>query len=193
MKQTDKDALMFIFAVVAVCVVVHIVNVVSAGYLADFGLLPRHYTHFTGMAAYPFIHGSWGHLLSNMFSFTVLALLLSRFGLARLISVFMICWFGSGIGVWIFGRMNYHIGLSGIIYGLWAYLLVYGLFYRSLKSIVIAFLVIVIYGSMIWGFVPVHEWISYESHFFGALAGALAGYGYARRDSNIDRSKSQIM
>ncbi|KLV10139.1 MULTISPECIES: rhomboid family intramembrane serine protease [Photobacterium] len=185
MQQKDKDAFKFIALIVVICVVAHIVNVMTGGYLSGFGLLPRHYTHFTGMAAYPFLHGSWQHLLSNMLSFSVLALLVSRFGLARLISVFMISWAGSGLGVWIFGRMHYHIGLSGIIYGLWAYLLVYAVMYRSVKALLIAVVVIFLYGSMIWGFVPVHEWISYESHLFGGLSGALAGLWYAKRDKRF--------
>ncbi len=62
------------------------------------------------------------------------------------------------------------------------YLLVYAIMYRSLKSIAIAVIVMFLYGSMVWGFIPAHSWVSYESHFFGALAGVLAGYFFSRRD-----------
>ncbi|PSW20150.1 rhomboid family intramembrane serine protease [Photobacterium sanctipauli] len=182
MNRKDIDALKFIAVVVALCVSVHLINVFTFGALSDFGLLPRHFSHFLGLVSYPFIHGSWAHLISNMVSFTLLGFLVSRSGIARLIAVFLICWFGSGLGVWFFGRMHFHIGLSGVIYGLWAYLLTYAVMYRSIKSIVIATLVMFFYGSMVWGFIPVHEWISYESHLFGALSGIVAGYLFAKRD-----------
>ena len=83
--------------------------------------------------------------------------------------------------------MHIHVGLSGIVYGLWAYLLVYAIIFRSMKSIAIAVIVMFLYGSMVWGFIPAHEWISYESHFFGALSGAFAGYLFAKRDKKQEQ------
>ncbi|MGR5142677.1 rhomboid family intramembrane serine protease [Photobacterium sp. DNB23_23_1] len=188
LDQKDRDSIKFIVTVVVLITIIHIFNVITAGYLSDFGLLPRHFNGFTGIVAYPFLHGSWGHLISNILSFSVLAFLVSRTGIARLIAIFMVSWVGSGLGVWFFGRMHYHIGLSGIIYGLWAYLLMYAIMYRSVKSIAIAILVMFFYGSMIWGFLPTREWISYESHLFGAISGGLAGYLYARRDKRRKES-----
>lgn len=182
LNQKDKDAIKLIGFVSALCIVVHLVNILLGGALNDYGLLPRHITHITGLVAYPFLHGSWSHLISNLLSFAVLAYLVGRSGSARLIAVFVISWAISSIGVWLFGRTSYHIGLSGIVYGLWAYLLMYAFMYRSIKSIVIGVIVMFFYGSMVWGFLPVHQWISFESHLFGALAGILAGYCFAKRD-----------
>ncbi|MGF1761728.1 rhomboid family intramembrane serine protease [Photobacterium sagamiensis] len=182
LDEKDKDALKLIGIISLLCIVVHIANILLGGALNDYGLLPRHVTHLTGLVAYPFLHGSWGHLISNLISFALLALLVSRSGLARLLVVMLISWVVSGIGVWLFGRVSFHIGLSGIIYGLWAYLLIYALMYRSLRSIAIAVIVMFFYGSMVWGFLPIHRWVSFESHLFGALAGVVAGYLFAKRD-----------
>jgi len=182
LDEKDKDALKLIGIISLLCIAVHIANILLGGALNDYGLLPRHVTHLTGLVAYPFLHGSWGHLISNLISFALLALLVSRSGLARLLVVILISWVVSGVGVWLFGRVSFHIGLSGIIYGLWAYLLIYALMYRSLRSIAIAVIVMFFYGSMVWGFLPVHRWVSFESHLFGALAGIVAGYLFAKRD-----------
>ncbi|MDX1301554.1 rhomboid family intramembrane serine protease [Photobacterium sp.] len=182
LDEKNKDAIKLIVIISLLCLVVHVANIWLGGALNDYGLLPRHITHLTGLVAYPFLHGSWEHLISNLISFALLALLVSRSGLARLLVVMLISWVGSGIGVWFFGRLSFHIGLSGIIYGLWAYLLIYALMYRSLKSIVIAVIVMFLYGSMVWGVLPVHQWVSFESHLFGALAGVVAGYLFAKRD-----------
>lgn len=182
LDQKDKDALKVIGFICLFCICVHIINIFLNGSLNSYGLLPRHITHLTGLVAYPFIHGSWSHLIGNLFSFSVLGLLVSRSGVSRLLVVFIVSWAISSIGVWFFGRASYHIGLSGIIYGLWAYLLVYAFMYRSLKSIAIAIIVMFFYGSMVWGVLPIHRWMSFESHLFGGFAGAIAGYWLAKRD-----------
>lgn len=192
MLKNDKDAIKAIGFVGCLCIAIHIVNVAIGGRLNDYGVLPRHLSHVTGVFSFAFLHGSWGHLFSNLISFSVLGYLVSRSGIARLTTVFIISWLGSGICVWLFGRMHIHVGLSGVVYGLWAYLLVYAVIFRSVKSIAIAVLVIFLYGSMVWGFIPAHAWISYESHFFGALSGALAGYLFARRDKRHKQFQNQI-
>ncbi|WP_245905392.1 rhomboid family intramembrane serine protease [Photobacterium lipolyticum] len=191
LDEKDKGAIKLIGIISLLCIVVHITNTFLGGALNDYGLLPRHVTHLTGLVAYPFLHGSWGHLISNLISFALLAVLVSRSGLARLLVVIMISWVVSGIGVWLFGRLSFHIGLSGIIYGLWAYLLIYALMYRSLKSIAIAVIVMFLYGSMVWGFLPVHHWVSFESHLFGAFAGVVAGYLFAKRDKMREKEVFQ--
>lgn len=182
LSDKDKGALKLIGFISLLCIVVQIANTLLGGALNHYGLLPRHVTHLTGLITYPFLHGSWAHLISNLISFSLLALLVSRSGVARLLMVILISWVVSGMGVWFFGRVNFHIGLSGIIYGLWAYLLVYAVMYRSLRSIAIAVIVMFLYGSMVWGFLPVHRWVSFESHLFGALAGVIAGFLFAKRD-----------
>lgn len=182
MEKRIGNAIRVIGAIVGICVVVHVVNVLTHGYLTHYGLVPRSYDHLIGILTHPFIHGSWGHLISNMMSFSVLAFLVSRSGLSRFFAIFALCWAGSSLGTWIMGRESYHIGLSGIIYGLWGYLLVYAIMYRSLKSIVIAIIVMFLYGSFVWGLLPLHEGVSYEGHIFGGLSGGVLGYLYALKD-----------
>ncbi|ELR65828.1 Rhomboid family protein [Photobacterium marinum] len=182
LRRSSGDSLKVIGFICLFTVLIHVVNIFFRGQLNDFGVLPRHFSHFIGIIFYPFLHGSIAHLVSNLVSFCILGFLVSSFGLARFMGVFLVSWIGSGIGVWLFGRMNYHIGMSGIVYGLWAYLLVYAIMYRSVKSIAIALIVMFFYGSMVWGFIPNHSWVSYESHLFGALAGAVTGYILARKD-----------
>lgn len=188
MEKSIGNAIRAIGVIVGICVVVHIVNMLTNAHLIQYGLIPRSYDHWIGLFTHPFIHGSWGHLLSNMMSFSVLAFLVSRSGLSRLFAVFLLCWAGSSLGTWFMGRDSYHIGLSGIIYGLWGYLLVYAVMYRSLKSIVIAIIVMFLYGSFVWGLLPLYHGVSYEGHIFGVISGALFGYLYALKDKHEQTS-----
>jgi membrane associated rhomboid family serine protease len=81
-------------------------------------------------------------------------------------------WLGSGIAVWLIGRPDsVQIGASGLIYGLAAYLLATAWFQRDLKSAVAAVVVIVLYGSIVWGLLPTRPGVSWEGHLAGAIAG----------------------
>lgn len=186
MKKEYSGTTSFIIAVVLICVGVYLLDFMTPGSLRHYGLLPRNTNYMFGIFTYPFLHGSWSHLIGNMVSFSVLAYLVSRLRHQRLITVFVISWLLSGAAVWVFGRSSMHIGLSGVIYGLWAYLIVYGLMYRSLKSIFISVVVMIFYGSMVWGVFPINRWVSFESHLFGALAGAISGYLFAKQDDRRD-------
>ena len=79
-----------------------------------------------------------------------------------------------GFGVWIFGRAAYHIGASGLTFGYFGYLVARGWFARDLGSILIAVITLLLYGGMFWGIFPIHNYISWESHLFGFVAGIIA-------------------
>jgi membrane associated rhomboid family serine protease len=80
----------------------------------------------------------------------------------------------SGTALWLFGRSSYHVGASGLIFGYFGYLVLRAWYDRSLKSSVIAFVTVFLYGGIIWGLLPTFSRISWEGHLFGLLAGILA-------------------
>ena len=83
----------------------------------------------------------------------------------------LICVLG-GILVWLFGRSSIHVGASGLIFGLWTYLLARAWYQRSLVSLLLAMIALAGYSGLIYGFVPMPG-ISFESHLAGALAGVV--------------------
>lgn len=184
-----KDVFWVIATICLISMAFYAVNVLLGGLLNNYGLLPRHIGHLSNVIVYPFIHGSWSHLIFNLTSFFLLALGVGVNGVSRLINVILCCWLVGSISVWLFGRVSYHVGLSGIIYGLWGYLLIYGLVFKSVLSLSITFLVMIYFSSMLYGVLPVHGWISFESHLFGALSGAITGYWLAKRDRAKCRSQ----
>ncbi|PSW58211.1 rhomboid family intramembrane serine protease [Photobacterium leiognathi] len=182
-KRGWKEVFLVILSVWVISFIAFIINHIFNGVLNNYGLLPRHVTHISNIVVYPFIHGSWTHLFFNLSSFTLLALGVGVNGVARLLNVILLCWLLGSISVWLFGRISYHVGLSGIIYGIWGYLLIYGLVLRSLLSLIITFLVMIYFSSMIWGVFPMNYQVSFESHLFGAIAGGFVGYFLGKKDA----------
>ncbi|MGI9544540.1 MAG: rhomboid family intramembrane serine protease, partial [Cyclobacteriaceae bacterium] len=86
----------------------------------------------------------------------------------------------TGFWVWIVARDAYHIGASGLVYGLTSFLLFSGFFRKDSKSIAISFIIIFLHSSMVYGLIPGDEAISYESHIMGTLGGLLCAFLYRR-------------
>ena len=84
----------------------------------------------------------------------------------------------TGLAVWIFGRRVFHIGASGVVYGLVSFVFWMGIFRRSLKSIILALIVTVLYSGYFLGILPNQEGISWESHLLGGIVGIFTAYWF---------------
>jgi membrane associated rhomboid family serine protease len=78
---------------------------------------------------------------------------------------------GTGLGVWVFGRESYHIGASGLTFGMMFFVFAIGVVRWDRRAIALSLIVFFLYGGMVWGVFPGDPEISYESHLFGALLG----------------------
>lgn len=147
----------------------------------DFGFLgiyPRHLTGLIGVLTSPLIHGSLHHIISNTVPLMLLGTMLYVFYSKIAMRVFLQCYFLTGLLVWIFGRDFYHIGASGVIYGLAFFHIFFGFFRKDFKSLAISIFVVLLYGGMIYGVFPSRYGISWESHMFGALIGIGTAYNF---------------
>jgi len=146
--------------------------------LTFLGLYPRTLSGLTGILFAPFIHAGFFHLINNTLPFLIMAYVIKSAypDIAR--RVFLLIYLLTGIWVWVAARSAYHIGASGIIYGMISFLLMMGLLRREKKSIALALMVVFLYGSFIWGLFPIDPAISWESHLLGAVAGVFAAYRY---------------
>lgn len=178
-----------ILSIVALCVFLQLVNTIPGVNLNGFGIYPRNISGLSGLVFAPFLHGGWTHLLSNLIPFSVLAWLVCQYSVKRFWMVFIFTAVTGGLLVWLLGRANIHVGLSGVVYGLWGFLISYGIIHRSLKAIAISIIVIVLYSGLVWGVLPKSLYISFESHLFGAIAGIAIGYYLAKQDRKSEAYK----
>ncbi|MEI7597479.1 MAG: rhomboid family intramembrane serine protease [Bacteroidota bacterium] len=148
-----------------------------------YGLIPRTEFGLIGIITSPFLHASYAHLFSNIFPFFFLFSLLIYSYRKIAFPVFIQIYLWTGILAWISAREGNHIGASGIIYGLSSFLALIGLLRRDIKSMAIAFLVIFLYGSLVWGVFPSflqEKNISWESHLWGMITGFILAYFYRK-------------
>lgn len=164
--------------------------------LGSWGIVPRTLSGLVGIPLSPFIHEGLGHLLSNTVPLIVLLVLLMATKSDPWIHVAELVVLG-GLLLWLFGRNGdseraiSHVGASGLIYGLIAYLIVAGFKQKQVVSIAVALLVGFLYGgSLITGMLPTQKDVSWDGHLCGAVAGVLLAVAFA--DSDSEKTTSQV-
>ena len=177
-----------IFAIILLWIIKG-VEVVFDWNLNVYGIYPREIENLLGIAFAPMIHGTFEHLFSNTMALFVLAIALFYEYPKSAIYVFLIIYFGSGIGVWLFARESYHYGASGLTHGMMFFLFLIGVLRRDKPAMAISMIVFFLYGSMVWGVLPTREDISFETHMFGALAGIICAIIFRNRDPKPPEKK----
>ncbi len=151
----------------------------------DFGWLgirPRTISGLIGILTAPMIHGNLAHLLSNTVPLLFLGSLLFFFYERIGGIVFFRCYFFTNLLVWLLSpRVSYHIGASGLIYGISSFLIFIGLIRRDFWSLSISMVVLVMYGGIFYGVLPLDPRLSWESHLAGAIVGATSAFELRNR------------
>ncbi len=145
-----------------------------------YGVLPRTFEGLKGILFSPFIHGDWKHLINNAVPLLVLisATLYFYNGIAK--EVFLWSWLMSGLWLWAIGRMNFHIGASGLVYAFASFLFFSGFLRKHNKLMAISMFVVFLYGGMIWGVFPIKNHISWEGHLAGGIAGFILAFWFRK-------------
>ena len=136
-------------------------------------LVPRRLEGLPGILSAPLVHGSFAHLFANTIPLLILGGMVIARGVAYYLAVTPAIVVLGGLGLWALGRNAAHIGASGLIFGYFGLLVARGYYERSLQSIAVAVVVVVVYGGMITGVLPRDDQVSWEAHLFGLLAGGL--------------------
>lgn len=159
---------------------IFLLDFVIPGQLNSVGIRPRTAEGLLGIATAPFLHGGWGHIISN----TTPLLILSTVALAwsrsiAMAGIFLIA-LGGGLGTWLVaqGGSN-HIGASGIVYGLVGFLLVGGFVRKDPLATIISIVVLVLYGAVAldaFTGIAARPGVSWQGHLFGFLSGVGAAF-----------------
>lgn len=144
--------------------------------MAHWGIFPREIDGLIGIITAPLVHGSWEHLISNSVPLFVTTTMIHFFYKRVAWPSFFLIYLLTGSAVWMFGRSVYHIGASGVVYGLIAFIFGSGIFRRNIKSIILALVVTILYSGYLGGVLPFQEGISWESHLLGGIVGVLIAW-----------------
>ncbi len=173
-----QDEAKLIFGVIGLIWLTFLVDKLTPLNVATWGLIPRDVSALPGILTMPFIHGNWAHIVGNTVPLLILLLLLAG-SQARSIEVVTVIVLLGGVLLWCFGRGGrYHIGASGVIYGLIAFLIVAGFLERRFLPLMAALLTGFLYGTtLLVGVLPLAgSMVSWDGHLTGAIAGAIIAF-----------------
>lgn len=164
--------------------------------LYKLGVKPQTWEGLKGIFLMPFIHSQKDltHIANN--SIPTFVLLSSLIYYYRKIAFWVVLtiWLGSSFLVWNIAENtgSYHIGISGVIYGLFSFLFVSGIFRKHTPMWAISLFVIFLYGSLIWGIFPTEKPISWEGHLFGFIVGILVAIATRNKGPKAKKYRYEI-
>ena len=140
--------------------------------LSRLGIYPLSLKGLPGIILSPFIHDDFRHLLNNSLPLFLLSTALFYFYSEIALKIFANTFIITGILVWIGGREAWHIGASGLVYGLASFLFFSGILRKYFRLVALSLLIVFLYGEMVWGLFPgIYKNISWESHMLGFISG----------------------
>lgn len=148
-----------------------------------------------GIITSPLLHGNIDHIVGNSIPIAILMFLLYQFYPLVANKVFILGWVSTGLLLWILppidiltGDYMYTctIGASGVVYVLAFFLFFSGIFKWNMTLLTISLLVVLYYGSLVWGMVPEELFyelkepskISWQAHLSGAIVGVILAYTF---------------
>ncbi len=182
-----KHALRPALILISIMWLFHLMQLVVQEQWVHLGILPRQVEGAVGILTAPLIHGSIQHLISNTFPMIFLMVVLDLAYPRSARYAFVFIYIGTGIGMWLFARSNYHIGASGVVYGLVSFLFWTGLFRKNIRSIALSLAILFLYSGYIWGIFPNKPGISWDGHLIGALVGIVTAYFLRHRIEPVDK------
>lgn len=174
-----------ILTFVALLYLIELIDQLTRHSLDANGIRPLEADGLWGVIFAPVLHENWQHLMANTVPLLVLGFLMTLAGLSRFVWATAIVWILGGFGTWLIGNVGSscgptdHIGASGLIFGWLAFLLVFGIFVRRMRDIIIGLIVMFAYGGVLLGAMPVLGrcgGVSWQGHLCGAIAGVAAAY-----------------
>ncbi|MEJ8800638.1 rhomboid family intramembrane serine protease [Pontibacter sp. H249] len=163
---------------VALLCLISLLSYLTDADLAWLGIRPRSFFGLIGVVTSPLIHGGLLHLLSNAFPLVLLSGFILFLHPKVAVRVMVLVYVLSGVLTWFIGRPSFHIGASGIVYGLAGFLLFNGFLRQNRSAMAVSFAILFLYSGLFYGLLPTEERVSWEAHIAGFVAGLVAALVY---------------
>jgi membrane associated rhomboid family serine protease len=192
--QTQIQGLVLLGGMVLLMWIIEIVNTLDSNGLDNDGIWARNFDRIWGIFTSPFLHVSFAHLIANTIPLIFMGVIIALHGAKRLALVTLIVIVVGGIGTWLVspshtsaGVQEVTVGASGLVFGYATYLLIRGLFDRSVLEVVVGIVVGVVWGGALISSIVPHYGVSWQAHVCGAIGGLVAAY-VLRRDPRAGSS-----
>ncbi|MCX4542015.1 rhomboid family intramembrane serine protease [Streptomyces sp. NBC_01565] len=165
----------------------------ATGHALDaYGIVARDPDALGGILAAPFLHFGFDHVAGNSLPLLVLGFVAALSGIRRFLAVCAVITVADGLAVWLTSPSHtITAGASGLIFGLFGYLVVRGFVERRPLGVVVGVVIAALWGTTaVVGILPTNSVISWQAHLFGLLAGAAAAFLFPRRELTTSTASS---
>jgi len=182
-KEKDNWLKAAIIPVIFILIIslIHLIQFTFNVKWIHYGIYPLSKKGLVGIVSAPLLHSNFEHLFNNSIPLLILGTSLFYFYKEIAFKVALWIYLMVGVWTWIYAREAYHIGASGVLYGIFSFLLVSGFLRRNNQLIALSLVVTFLYGSLVWGIFPIDIKISFESHLWGFIAGFILAFYYKKQ------------
>lgn len=183
-RQTDraKAAARLMLGWVALLWVIEAVDVTTGHALDLYGITPRDADGLGGILAAPFLHLGFAHVAANSVPLLIFGFVAALSGIRHFLAVSALIVLGGGIGTWLISPSHtVTIGASGVVFGLFGYLVVRGFVERKALGVAVGVVIASIWGgAFALGVLPTDSGISWQGHLCGLVTGVLTALFFRR-------------
>ncbi|MFD5546835.1 rhomboid family intramembrane serine protease [Streptomyces goshikiensis] len=168
---------------VALLWLIEVLDLATGHALDAYGIVARDPDSLGGILAAPFLHFGFGHVAANSLPLLVLGFVAALSGIRRFLAVCAVITVADGLAVWLTSPSHsITAGASGLVFGLFGYLVVRGFVERRALGVVVGIVIAALWGTTaLTGILPTDSTVSWQGHLFGLLAGVAAALAFPRR------------
>ncbi|MER6782132.1 MULTISPECIES: rhomboid family intramembrane serine protease [unclassified Streptomyces] len=161
---------------------IEVVDLATGHALDAYGIVPRTVDGLGGIPLAPFLHFGFDHVASNSVPLLVLGFVAALSGIRRFLALCAVVVVADGLGVWLVsGSDTVTAGASGLVFGLFGYLLVRGFVERRLPGVLVGLGIAAYWGTgILTGILPTNTTVSWQGHLFGLVTGVTAAFLFRR-------------
>ncbi|MFJ7776460.1 rhomboid family intramembrane serine protease [Streptomyces yangpuensis] len=181
-SERTRTAAKLMLGWVALLWVLEAVDYATGHALDEYGIVARDPDSLTGVFTSSFLHFGFDHVASNSVPLLVLGFIVALSGIRRFLAVSGLILLADGLGTWLIspsGTMT--LGASGVVFGLFGFLVVRGFVERKALGIAVAVGVAAVWGTtVVSGILPTDSGVSWQGHLCGLVAGVVTALYFQR-------------
>ncbi|MFD7258497.1 rhomboid family intramembrane serine protease [Streptomyces sp. NPDC059874] len=180
--ERAKAAAKLMLGWVALLWVIEAIDFATGHALDAYGITPRDPDGFSGILTAPFLHFGFAHVAANSIALLIFGFVAALSGIRRFLAVSALIIVADGIGIWLIAPPNtMTAGASGLVFGLFGYLVVRGFVERRPLGIAVGVVIAAIWGgSFFLGVLPNDSGVSWQGHLCGLVAGVVTALYFRR-------------
>ncbi|MFF5704631.1 rhomboid family intramembrane serine protease [Streptomyces sp. NPDC012794] len=183
-SRTDraKAAAKLMLGWVALLWLIEVVDHATGHALDAYGIVGRDPDSLAGVLTGSFLHFGFDHVASNSVPLLVLGFMAALSGIRRFLAVCALIILVDGIGTWLIAPSDgMTLGASGVVYGLFGYVVVRGFVERKVLGALVGVAVAAYWGGGFFlGLLPLDPTISWQGHLCGLVGGVLTALYFRR-------------